>query len=78
MKRQKNLYVSGLITIPIYFPVHSKSKEESLCYVKEILNNNTISVIHGDIHTWNGSSHPLVIDTCDIKWNNVISEDELM
>ncbi|GAB6989463.1 hypothetical protein [Paenibacillus pini] len=72
----KKLYAAGLLVIPIYFPVLDENK--SIHCIKNMLNSNTISVIHGDIHTWNGSSYPLIARRCSIEWTEIVYEEELV
>lgn len=77
MEKQQKLYVSGEITIPVCFPVYLNTKEESLKFVASLLNNDTISVIHGDIHTWNRSTYPIIAKDVQVHWHDVLTASEI-
>lgn len=77
-QQQLNKYqVYGFITIPFYFPTWNKSKQEALDKVSLILNNKTITLIDGDIHTADGNSHPLIAPKCNVDLVEVIGEDDI-
>lgn len=74
---KKKMYVAGSIVIPIYFPVSFSDKIESVQYVNRLLSSSTISVIHADIHTWEGASYPLIVRRCNVEWFDVVSKEEV-
>lgn len=77
MEKQQKMYVSGEITIPICFPVSLPTKEESLKFVASLLNGDTISVIKGDIHTWNRSTYPIIAKDVQVHWRDVMTGNEI-
>lgn len=75
MKEEK-YYVAGRIMIPIYYPVTSENKEEALKQAEEELNSKTISVINGDIHTWDGKELPLAARRCIVEFYEALTKEE--
>lgn len=69
--------VYGFIQIPFYFPTQSFSKQEALSKVSLILNNKTITLIDGDIHTTDGNSHPLIASNCRVELVEAIGEYDI-
>jgi hypothetical protein len=70
-------YVCGTIIVPIYFPVYGVTKEQALIQVKAALSSQTISVLDGDIHTWNGKSYPIIARHCRTIWTDVAVKEEV-
>ncbi|RRJ66394.1 hypothetical protein EHV15_28340 [Paenibacillus oralis] len=78
MGLNEKYYVCGHITIPVCFPTKSTSRKKALDYVSKILNEKTVSAIHGDIFTWKSSaSYPLTASDVSIIWDKVLSEHEI-
>lgn len=73
---QHKMYVCGQIIVPVCFPVYSSTKEQALNRVSEVLNSRTISVFDGDIHTWDGNSHPIIARRCRVIWTDVTNYKE--
>lgn len=69
--KQERFIVKGMLTIPVEFSVYSNDKEEALRKAIAKLNDNLISVIDGDIHTWCGGSYPILIQKCNLEWTDV-------
>lgn len=71
-------FVAGSLTIPIYIAVPpSQSDRQSIRDVINKFKIDSVSVIHADIHTWDGRSHPLNARRCNFEWFEVVNEDEI-
>lgn len=75
MKNQR-MIVAGRIVIPFYLEVQESCTSKALRHANEILNSKSVSVIHGDIHTWEGKELPLIARRCHIEWFETVAEDE--
>jgi hypothetical protein len=70
----QKLYVAGTLVIPVYFPVMSPCKEQALEQVRNTLSSRTISIVDGEISTWDGRSYPLIARRVRIGWTDVVTE----
>ena len=67
-------FVAGVLIIPVYFPV--LQHKNALEYVQNKLNNQTISLLYGELHTCDGHTYPIMAQRMYINWTDVVLEDE--
>ncbi|OME55464.1 hypothetical protein BSK59_13380 [Paenibacillus odorifer] len=75
---EKQFNIAGRIIVPVYFRCDADDETKALKHVQDILNKNTISVISGDISTWNGREYPLLARRCKVEWYGSVNDDDMI
>ncbi|RJE90640.1 hypothetical protein D3P07_00585 [Paenibacillus sp. 1011MAR3C5] len=73
-----NFYVAGRLIVPIYLEVQESCTKYAIQAASKALSTNTISVLHGNIHTWNGKEYPIIANRIHVDWYETVKKEEMI
>lgn len=69
--------VFGEMIVPIYFSTDSNNRQTAIDQVSKMLNQKSVTLLEGDLHTMDGKEHLVIASKCRFNWIDAVAEGEL-
>lgn len=76
-EEMQKFQVYGELIIPIYFPITETNKQAAMILINKTINQNTVTLLDGDLHTSDGKCHVVIAPKCRFNWIEVVSEYDI-